>query len=196
MNNTAHTISDDKVVGRVMAGEVNAFEYLLTKYKDHVLMIVSRHLPYQQVEEMAHEVFIRAYQSIASYKKDDNFKQWLSTISVRTCHDFWRKHYRSHEVPVSALSENHQEWLQQVVSEESINAVYAKGRQQEAREVLDWALAQLTPDDRMVVELVHLEELSNKEAAEILGISIANVKIRSFRARNKLKKLLAGFMQS
>ena len=57
---------------------------------------------------------------------------------------------------------------------------------------MDWALDQLTAKDRMVLELVYLEGLSGKEAAGLLGWSVANVKARSFRSRKKLQKLLAG----
>ncbi len=58
------------------------------------------------------------------------------------------------------------------------------------QEVLEWALGKLSAEDRMVLELVYLEGLSCKEAAKQLGWTLANVKVRSFRSRNKLKKLL------
>jgi RNA polymerase sigma-70 factor (ECF subfamily) len=60
----------------------------------------------------------------------------------------------------------------------------------EAREILNWALGKLSAGDRMVLELVYLEGLSVQETAELLGWSKANVKVRSFRARMKLEKLL------
>ena len=190
----APDIDDSEIVRRVRAGEVDAFEHLLTKYREHVLLIVGRHLPYDQVEETAHEAFVRAFRSLANYKDENGFRKWLSTIAVRTCHDFWRRKYRSRELPMSSLSEAHQDWLQQVVSEDSSRALDERGRQREAKEVLDWALGKLSASDRMVLELVHLEGLTGKEAAEMLGMSVTNVKIRSFRARRKLKKLLAGMV--
>ena len=64
-------------------------------------------------------------------------------------------------------------------------------QRKEAADLLEWALAHLSPEDRMVTELVHLEGLSGKEAAKMLGWTVANVKIRSFRARNRLRKLLS-----
>jgi RNA polymerase sigma-70 factor, ECF subfamily len=57
--------------------------------------------------------------------------------------------------------------------------------------MLDWAMDRLSPEDRMVVELIYLEGLSGKEAADLLGWSVANVKVRAFRSRNKLRKLLS-----
>jgi RNA polymerase sigma-70 factor (ECF subfamily) len=63
-------------------------------------------------------------------------------------------------------------------------------RRREAREILDWALDQLSAADRMVLELVHLEGQSVKAAARQLGWTVANVKVRAFRARRKINKLL------
>ena len=64
--------------------------------------------------------------------------------------------------------------------------------QEETKELLEWALNQLSPQDRMVTELVYLEGMKGKEAAELLGWSTANVKVRTFRSRRKLRKLLLG----
>ncbi|NIO03758.1 MAG: sigma-70 family RNA polymerase sigma factor [Proteobacteria bacterium] len=66
-----------------------------------------------------------------------------------------------------------------------------KDSQKKARELLDWALDRLSPEDRLVLELVYLEGLSGREAADLLGWSVANVKVRSLRARSKLPNLLA-----
>jgi RNA polymerase sigma-70 factor, ECF subfamily len=188
--------SDIEIVRRVLDGNVNAFEILLNKYEDHVLMIAKRHIPYAQIEEIAQDVFVRAYQSLPGFKKKSSFKQWLSTIAVRTCYDFWRKAYRSREVPMSTLTEKHRDWVEQVISEQSSRSFHEDGSQKEAREILDWALDQLTAKDRMVLELVYLEGLSGKEAADLLGWSVANVKVRSFRSRKKLQKLLSGLIES
>jgi len=93
---------------------------------------------------------------------------------------------------MSSLTEKHQEWLENVISDTSDRAFGEHGSRKEAREVLDWALAKLSAEDRMVLELVYLEGLTVKEAAEMLGWTTANVKVRSFRSRRKLKKLLSG----
>lgn len=190
MSDDSPTPNDADIVRRIVEGDVNAFEGLLTRYKDHVLRIVKRHMPYQETEETAQEVFIRAYQSLPKYKAKGGFKQWLSAIAVRTCYDYWRKAYRSREVPMSSLTERHQDWLEEVMSGESNQSFYEKSSQQEAIEILDWALGKLSAEDRMVMELVYLEGLSGKEAARLLGWSVGNVKIRSFRSRKKLEKLL------
>ena len=189
-------LSDHEIVRRVRGGDVDAFEPLLIKYKNDVLKIVSKHVPYNDTEEVAHVVFIRAYQSLANFKSKGKFKQWLAVIAVRTCYDYWRRKYKSREVPMSSLSDEHRDWLEKVISTESSLAADEKALRQEAREVLDWALSKLAAADRMVLELVYLEGLSGKEVANLLGWSLANVKVRSFRSCKKFRKILAGLIET
>ena len=191
MNNGSSKPSDAEIVRRVIEGDINAFESLLVRYKGHVLEVVRKHVPFNEVEERAHDVFVRAYQSLPTFKERSSFKQWLSAIAVRACYDFWRKQYRSREVPMSSLSEEHQEWLEKIALNRSHQSFHDKDSQKRARELLDWALDRLSPEDRMVLELVYLEGLSGREAADLLGWSVANVKVRSLRARRKLRNLLA-----
>ena len=193
MRNESLKPSDAEIVRQVIDGNVNAFESLLTRYKDLALKIVKRHVPYSDVEEIAQDVFVRVYQSLPTFKGKSGFKRWLSSIAVRTCYDYWRKAYRSREVPMSSLTEKHRDWLEEVISGQSL---YEKGLQNEGRELLDWALEKLSAEDRMVLELIYLEGLSGKEAAGLLGWSVAAVKVRSFRSRKKLQSLLRGAVKS
>ena len=190
MDTDSHSSADAEVVDQIVSGDVNAFEGLLQRYEAHVVRMVKKHIPFDKVEEVAQDVFIRVYQSLPNFKRDDSFKQWLSTITIRTCYDFWRKHYRYREIPVSSLSEKHQIWLEEAIATKSSQSFDERYSQKEAREVLDWALDRLSPEDRMVLELVYLEGYSVNEAASLLGWSSVNVKVRSFRARKKLHKLL------
>jgi RNA polymerase sigma-70 factor (ECF subfamily) len=190
MVNDSNSSADAEVVYQVISGNINAFEYFLKKYESHVVRIVKKHIPFDKVEEVAQEVFVRVYKSLPNFKRDDSFKQWLSTITVRACYDFWRKHYKYREIPVSSLSEKHQVWLEEAMATRSSQSFDERDSHKEAREILDWALDRLSPEDRMVLELVYLEGYSVKEAAELLGWSAVNVKVRSFRARKKLYKLI------
>jgi len=161
-----------------------------------VLRIVTKHIPYNEVEETAHNVFVRAYQALPGFKEQGSFKQWLSSIAVRTCYDFWRKQYRSRELPMSYLSERHRDWLEKTLSNESDLSFSEKSRAREAGELLEWALSKLSAKDRMVLELVYLEGFSVKEAADLLALSVSNVKVRSFRSRKKLEKILIALIST
>jgi len=196
MQNHPSRPSDSEIIRRIIDGDVNSFEYLLKKYQDHVLRIVTKHIPYNEVEETAHNVFVRAYQALPGFKEQGSFKQWLSAITVRTCYDFWRKQYRSRELPMSDLSERHRDWLEKTLSSESDLSFSEESRAKEAGELLDWALSKLSAKDRMVLELVYLEGLSVKEAADLLTLSVSNVKVRSFRSRKKLEKILTALIST
>jgi len=143
------------------------------------------------VEETAQVAIVRVYRSLSSYRgKGSGFKAWLSTVTIRTCYDYWRKAYRSKEVTISALTDDHKRWIEKVVAEESTQGLREKAASDEAREVLDWGLSHLPPEDRMVLELVHFEERSGREVAKLLGWTTTIVKVRAFRARRKLEKIL------
>ncbi|HPD60651.1 MAG TPA: sigma-70 family RNA polymerase sigma factor [Thermodesulfobacteriota bacterium] len=188
-------VDDYDVVRRVIAGEINAFGVLVRKYQGHVLSVVGNHIPYNQAEEVAHDVFVKAYQSLLTFKFKGGFKQWLSAIAVRTCYDFWRKEYRSRETPMSCYSEEEQNIVKRALATQCMQATFQENSRKEASELLNKALDRLSPEDRMVLELVYLEALSIKEAAGLLGWSIANVKIRLFRSRKKLRKILKDFLE-
>ena len=184
------TREDQTVVAQVLAGDVNAFEHLFSKYRGHVTAIVRRHVPGDRVAENVQDAFVRAFQSLNGWKADAPFRAWLATITVRTCYDFWRRQYRQREIPMSRLSEAHRQWLENSLSDRSRDDWEALGRRNEARTILAWALDRLGPADRMVLELVHLEGLAVKEAARLLGWSTANVKVRAHRARKKINRWL------
>jgi RNA polymerase sigma-70 factor (ECF subfamily) len=183
--------SDSEIINRVLRGDVNAFEYLMDRYCDLVIEIVRKRVPHNDVEESIQNVFIRAYQSLAYFKGNEGFRQWLASIAVRTCYDYWRGVYRHKEIPMSSLSEKHREWLEQAISEISEESLHEKGLQAEAKEILDYALGKLCAEDRVVLELIHLEGYTGKEAAKLLGWSVSNVKVRAFRSRKKIKKILS-----
>lgn len=181
--------ADDDLVQRVVAGETERFEDLMLHHRDHVKRIVGGHIPPDRVAEVAHEVFVKAYIGLRTYRFQEPFPHWLATIAVRTCYDFWRMQQAA-DLPVSALTTEHQRWIDQVMAAQSDEGFAEQGRRQEASEVLQWALARLSPENRLVVTLVHLDGYSVREAAALLGWSVINVKVRAHRARQILRTIL------
>lgn len=184
-------ITEEEIIHRVVNGEVNLFARVIEKYEKHVMAITRRHVPVNMIEDTLQEVFIRAYQSLSGFKGQGGFKHWLSTIAIRTCYDGLRKLYSSQEQVMDYVNDDYSYWLDKITSEESGEQFHRLARQKEAREILDLALQRLSAEERIVMELVHLEGYSTKEAAALLGWSTANVKIRAFRSRNKLRSFLA-----
>ncbi len=182
-------MSDDtEIIERVLHGEVERFAELIARHRQHVLKIVSAHVPADRAAEVAHDVFVRAYRSLAKFSKQVPFEHWLSRLAVRTCYDFWRTHRRG-EVPLSTLTADQAGWLDRALAAESEAQFRDQADRRESLEVLDWALAQLSPENRLVLTLVHLENRSVREAADLLGWSLVNVKVRCHRARQKLRTL-------
>lgn len=186
-------LPDGDVIRRILAGDTDLFEELLIRYQEHVGRIVAGHVPREMVDEVAHEVFVRAYTSLPTYSFRTPFSHWLSTIAVRTCYDVWRTVSARKEVPLSGpsrVAEEQQQWTEHVLATESKDRFDAMVRQHEAADLLQEALSRLSPENRMVVTLVHLEGHSVREAAELLGWTVVNVKVRAHRARQQLRKIL------
>lgn len=183
-------VSDDlEIIRRVLQGEIDRFAQLIARYQQHVAKIANRHVPSDRVAEVAHDVFVRAYSSLSSFSGQTPFEHWLSGIAVRTCYDFWRARRRE-ELPVSALATEHQVWMDHVLAAESDEQFREQARRQEASELLQWALGHLSAENRLVLTLVHLDGYSVREAADLLGWTVVNVKVRAHRARHALRELL------
>lgn len=183
-------VSDDlEIIRRVLQGEIDRFAQLIARYQQHVAKIANRHVPSDRVAEVAHDVFVRAYSSLSSFSGQTPFEHWLSGIAVRTCYDFWRARRRE-ELPVSALATEHQAWMDHVLAAESDEQFREQARRQEASELLQWALGHLSAENRLVLTLVHLDGYSVREAADLLGWTVVNVKVRAHRARHALRELL------
>jgi RNA polymerase sigma-70 factor (ECF subfamily) len=180
---------ESDLVRRIRQGETERFAELIDRYQRHVGRIVGRRVPAERVRELVHEVFVKAYVNLGQFADSVPFEHWLAGIAVRTCYDFWRERARE-EVPVSALSEDHQRWIEQTLSSQSDRQFRDQTAKQEAAEVLEWALRQLSPENRAVLTLVHLDGYSVREAAQVLGWSLVNVKVRAHRARRALRALL------
>ena len=180
---------ESELVRRIRQGETERFAELIDRYQLHVGRIVGRRVPAERVRELVHEVFVKAYVNLAQFSDSVPFEHWLAGIAVRTCYGFWRERARE-EVPVSALSEEHQRWIEQTLSSQSDRQFRDQTAKQDASEVLEWALRQLSPENRAVLTLVHLDGYSVQEAAQLLGWSLVNVKVRAHRARRALRALL------
>jgi len=94
--------NDNEIIRRVLDGKVNDYELLLNRYQSIVLKILMKRLPYEQVEEVAQIVFIKAYESLHTFSGEKPFKNWISSIALKACFDFWRKQYKKKEYLLSS----------------------------------------------------------------------------------------------
>jgi RNA polymerase sigma-70 factor, ECF subfamily len=162
----------------------------MQRYSKLVSGLVANKVPMGNIEEVLQEVFVQAFKSLDKYKAQAPFKHWLSVIAVRCCHNFWRENYRRPEAHFSLISDEHERWLEDLLAGQSEEDFKMQTQKSEAKEFLNWILEHLTPDDRMALSLVHLENYSVKEAAALLNWSESKVKVRMHRARLEMRTLL------
>lgn len=152
-----------------------------------VLRIVRAHLPRRVAEEdLAQDIFLKMFTRLEQYQGAVPFPHWVSRIAVTTCIDQLRAQKRRPEFRWADLSENEAEVLDHVLSDERAEA---PGDALAARELVHRLLDQLKPDDRMVIQLLDLEQKSVAEIAALTGWGQSMIKVRAFRARRKLQKL-------
>lgn len=152
-----------------------------------VIRIVRARLPRRVAEEdLTQEIFMKMFTRIAQYQGNVPFTHWVSRIAVTTCIDHLRAQKRRPEFRWADLSENEAEVLDAVLTSE--NDVTA-GDALAAHELVHKLLDQLKPEDRMVLQLLDLEQKTLAEVKAITGWNITLIKVRAFRARRKLQKL-------
>lgn len=182
-------MNDAEIVRRVLDGDVNAYAQLIDAHAPQIIGIAARHVPQDRAAEVAHETFVRAYERLATYKGESPFVHWLSRIALRRCADFWRGRKKSRETPFSALGTGAREWIESI-PDASGEGLDAHAERSEAGAILDWALGKLAPEDRQVLVMTHMDGQALNDVAELMGWSLSKVKVRSHRARRKLRDVL------
>lgn len=180
--------TDAELIAAVLKGDTASFEPLVAKYQPRVFATARRYARRDsEVEDIVQEVFFKAFQKLSSFRGEAPFEHWLMRLAVRTCYDFLRGHQRNKEMAFTELSEPEEDWLDRFVAEPTGVDENAAA----ARQLINKILDQLTPAARMVIQLLEIEEKSVKEISKITGWSVPLVKVRAFRARAEMKKILA-----
>ncbi|TAN35665.1 MAG: RNA polymerase sigma factor [Verrucomicrobia bacterium] len=168
--------TDERLVCATLAGDDGAFAVLVGRHKRRVLGLAARFArDHHALDDLAQETFLHAWRYLRRFRNDAPFEHWLIRIAVRVCYDYLRRVRRDAVLtPLENLD---------MVAKES-------PAPEQAREIVAVALARLRPDERLVVTLLELEERSVKDVADLTGWSESNVKVRAFRARQALRKIL------
>ena len=196
MNSDDVAGSDRAIIDRIRQGDINAFAALLTRYRAWVFAIVLKHIPPDRAEELAHDIFVEAYKALPSYRGTAEFRHWLAGIAVRQCFTFWRRSSRQPACCVqNALSNETQTWLDRAGQAESQELFDRQVSRQAARELLTYALDRLSAEDRTLMTLLHLEERPVREIARLMAWSPMNVKVRAYRARQHMRRIIATLLK-
>lgn len=187
---------DDDVVRRVLEGETDAFEHLVRRYSPRVFSIIGSFFHHRDtVEDIAQEVFVKSFSSLASYTLGRSFEAWLARITVNCCYDHLRAIRKRGEQVLPQADETEGDWMDLQMVETAINKHVSAERQREASDIASRLLSKLPPEDRLVLVLMDGDGYSVRDIAEMTGWGPSKVKVRAFRARRTLrtamKRLLA-----
>jgi RNA polymerase sigma-70 factor (ECF subfamily) len=170
-------------------GDKNAFSFLIDKYQKQIFHFIYQFFrDYQLSLEITQETFLRAFKFLHTYDSDKKFSTWLYSIAKNLCIDEMKRHSRAVTIPIA-----------EVKNKEGVtegNPLYfqkdpdsAMIRHQEGDALLE-AVNKLPEKYRMVITLCYFEEMTYEEIADVVDIPISTVKVRIFRAKKKLLKLL------
>ena len=180
---------DETIIRKVHDGDTGSFEILVTRYQHRVFAIARRHARREsEVEDIVQEVFLRAFRKLGTFRFKAPFEHWLMKMSVRTCYDFLRVHQRNREHSFSDFSDEDRSFLDSYVGEPEPDRHMADA----ARVLVHKVLERMSAPARMVITLQEIEGKSIREIADLTGWSVSLVKVRAFRARNEMRKLIAG----
>lgn len=176
------------LIAAVLRGDAASFEPLVQKYSPRVFATARRYARREsEVEDIAQEVWLKAFEKLGSFRGEAPFEHWLMRLTVRTCYDFLRSHQRNRESPFTDLTEPESDWLDRFVAQPETAAEDAEA----ARLLIGRVLERLSPQARLVITLLEIEDRPVKEIARLTGWSVPLVKVRAFRARAEMRKILA-----
>ena len=182
----AAAAEDRALVARAQEGAAEAFEQLVRQHQHRVFAVAGGILRRREdVEDVAQQVFVKAYFSLRKFDQRAAFSTWLYKITVNECWDFLRKKKVRPLVYESDLSEEQKRQFGS--SEESLaRSVPDAGRRMEDRQRVERLLESLDERDRLMLILKEVEGFSVVEIGEMLDLNANTVKVRLFRARRRM----------
>lgn len=168
-------------IKEAQSGSSFAYGIIVERYQQAIAVQMRRFSRDSRIcEELTQDVFVEAYTSLRSFRFNSPFIHWLRRIAVRVGYRYWKT--KSREAMVASIS-NMQSCEIQSASIDSRSS-------SEAAELVHWLLSQLPPSDRLVLTVIYLDGCTIREAACRCCWTVTGTKLRLFRARKKIKKLL------
>ena len=175
-------LNDNEIISKVLSGDYQAYAGLVNRYQNYVFTLTLRMVKNREdAEEVAQDVFIKAYKYLADFKGASKFTTWLYTIVNNTSISFLRKK----KLEIHSLdNEKVFEAAESMDSGMRANMVEQKSK----LAMVNDAIGLLNPDDAQIITLFYKAEQSLEETAQILGIETNAAKVRLHRARTRLKE--------
>ncbi len=177
---------DFSLIQRAQAGDDAAFNQIVAAYRKRILGTIGRLIGRpEDVEDVAQEAFLRLYFSLDQLRTPDVFEPWLYRLTVNASYDYLRRQRRRRESRMADLSEQ-QVLMADAAASGSQNI--EDNRRAQARELAVSLLAAVSEQDRILLTLKEVEGLSLKELSAIYRVSEGVIKVRLFRARQRVLK--------
>lgn len=177
---------DFELIKRAQKGDSSAFNEVVLAYRKRILGTIARLISRpDDVEDVGQEVFLRLYFSLDQLRSPEVFEPWLYRLTVNAAYDYLRKQRRRQESRMADLSE------QQVMIADAVaggKLDQEDRRRQQLRETIDALLGAVSEEDRILLTLKEVEGLSLKELEAIYRVNENALKVRLFRARQRVLK--------
>lgn len=175
-----------ELIERARNGDDAAFNQVIQAYRKRILGTIARLIGRpEDVEDVGQEVFVRLYYSLDQLRTAEVFEPWLYRLTVNAAYDYLRRQRRRNESRMSDLSE------QQVVMADAAAGGRRSDDDQERtriREQVDELLGAVSEEDRILLKLKEVEGLSLRELETIYKVNENALKVRLFRARQRVLK--------
>jgi len=185
------TPPEEVLVATAKSGEHQAFGVLFERHHRRIYGLVLRYVRFREdAEDIVQQTFQKAYISLHRFEGKSSFSTWLTSIAINEALMLLRQNRARREVAIDESSSNQEESPPCMSICDSGIGPEASYLQEEAAEILSAAMYRLTPRVREAIELRELGELSTRETARRMGLSVPAVKARIFHGRKNLRKII------
>jgi RNA polymerase sigma factor (sigma-70 family) len=174
---------DIAYIEQVLAGKINAYSYIVDRHKDKAYNLAFRICGnHEEAEEIAQDSFLKAYRALKGFKMNSSFATWLYRIVYNTAISHVRIKKKGilslEDFPVDAT-----DFIGTNTSEEEAEKEYRSS-------LINFALQKISEEERGLISLFYYEEMSTDEISDVTGISKSNIKVKLFRARQKMSEII------
>lgn len=184
-------LDDAAIIERVKRGDAGAADALAGRLRPTILKCIRRRLPrWASEEDLVQTAFGKIFAKLDQFSGSVPLEHWVARIAVNTSLNQLNHEAARPELRMSDLSE------EQEVAVQHLCASPLDAGRQDARELVELLLAQLAPDERKIIVLLHIQQRSTREISRLTGWSISSVKVKAFRTRHKMERIGRRFLQA
>ncbi len=185
-------LRDSKLIRGLRNGEPEAYRKLYNEYVQKIGRIAKSYIGVDDVEDVIQEVFMKVYKNIRKFRGDSALSTWIYRIAVNVCKDMLLKKRKKREILTSfGLEEDEKAMPEPVEEMQPTDELLREVSAEEIRR----AIESLSEEDRLLITLREIEEMSYSDMANVVGKPVGTIKSRLHYARERLKGVLEDNMR-